>query len=852
MNFSMGKFRYILLLISCLLTAGLSLPAQSVSKTIFKGIVTDSKTKDPIPYVTIVVDGTTEGVSSDSQGKFLLLTNSPSPVLKVSHMGYKPEVLKITTGPSAYITIVLNPTSTSLSEIVIKAERIKYRNKGNPAVSIIDSIIKYKDKNRYEGFDFLQYEKYEKVQFAFSNISPKLKKSKILGKIRFIFENMDTTMKPGKEILPIYIKETISDYYYRREPRAINEVVKANKMVNIEEYLNNEGMAGYIDHLYEDIDIYDNSIMFLTNQFISPIAKTAPVFYRYFIIDTVNIESRKCIRLFFTPRNKTDMLFQGYLFVTMDGTYAVKKLDMAVNAKINLDWVQDTKIVQEFENYKKEGWVLTKDELAIDFGANKTGLGIYGQRSVSYKNYSINKEISDNDFRKKSPHIDSVPQTDMYWVQNRHQQLSKPEQGIYTTIDTLKRAPTFIRIMNFSRLVIASHHDLGPVVIGPVSTFYSFNAIEGSRVRLGGWTSPDFSKKIKMDGYVAYGFKDNKIKYNLGVAYSFSERSIPDFPVRSIKVNYQSDTKVPGQELHFVHEGSAFLSLKRGVDDKIFYHKTLKIDYLHEFLNHFSYNIGYSFSRLSPGGTLNFNKTNYLSAINNIPYINIAEAGLTLRYAPNEEFYPKKQFRSPIPNLYPIFQLKYFYGSKFLGNDYNYHNLRVNISKRFYPSVLGYTSVIFEAGKVFGKVPYPLLIIHNANQSYIYQATSYNLMNFLEFVSDQYVTLNMDHCFNGFLFNKIPLFNRLGLRENITFKILYGSLSKHNNPDLQPDLFKFPTDISGNPTTFSLGNAPYIEVSVGISNIFNVLRVDLVRRLSYMDNPNVSKYGIRMRFKFDL
>ena len=841
-----------LLLLFVFLSGSITIYAQQLGRTVLKGVVVDSKTGDPLPYSVIVIEGTPQGTSSDSEGWFSIYTNYSNITLRASCMGYKPEFLKISGKSTNHITIKLTPSSTSLNEVVIKAERIKYRNKDNPAVSLIDSVIAYKGKNRIENFDFLQYEKYDKVQFALSNISEKLKTSKILGKLRFVFDNIDTTRLPGREVLPMYIKETISDHYYRKSPKATNEIIKADKMVNFEGYLDKKGMTEYLKFLYQDIDIYNNNILFLTNQFLSPISNSAPTFYRYFIIDTLKVENTKCIKLFFAPRNKTDMLFQGYLYITLDGTYAVRKVDMAVNSKINLNWVKDAKIVQEFENENNEGWVITKDELSMDFGITQKGLGIFGQRSISFKKYIINKPLADKEFTTISPEIDSVQQPDVFWEQNRHQELSKSEKGVYTTIDSLKHIPSFMRTLNVLRILIASFHDFGPVEIGPMITFLSFNPTEGYKARLGGRTTPKFSKKIAVDGYVAYGFRDKKFKYNIGAEFSLSNRTVYEFPVRSIRINYQYDTKIPGQELYFVQDGNATLSIKRGVDDKLFYNKTFKVDYLHEFKSHFSYSLGYNFTRQFTGGTINFNKENYLSKVNSIPYLNISEAGLVLRYAPHEQFYRGKLYRASISNKYPILQLRYAVGSKMLGNDYNYHNIQFNIYKRFYPSVIGYTTVYLEASKIFGKVPFPLLEMHNANQSYIYQSTTYNLMNFLEFVSDKYVSLFVDHCFNGFLFNKIPLINRLGLREIVTFKVLYGGLSKTNNPDLQPDLFKFPTDIAGNPTTFAFDKTPYIEASIGISNIFKFVRVDLVRRFTYLNNPNITKMGIRIRFKFDL
>jgi len=190
-------------------------------------------------------------------------------------------------------------------------------------------------------------------------------------------------------------------------------------------------------------------------------------------------------------------------------------------------------------------------------------------------------------------------------------------------------------------------------------------------------------------------------------------------------------------------------------------------------------------------------------------------------------------------------------GSKMLANSYNYRKVDIGITKRFYLSIVGYTDVTAEAGKIFGNVQSPLLFIHNANQSYACQSNSFNMMNFMEFVSDKYVSLQIDHSFNGFFFNKIPLLKRMKLREVASLKAIYGEIGNNNNPDFHPDLFKFLVDNNGIPLTFSLDRKPYIEGSIVVSNLFRVLRVDLVKRFTYLQNPDVTSIGERALFKLD-
>jgi hypothetical protein len=199
-----------------------------------------------------------------------------------------------------------------------------------------------------------------------------------------------------------------------------------------------------------------------------------------------------------------------------------------------------------------------------------------------------------------------------------------------------------------------------------------------------------------------------------------------------------------------------------------------------------------------------------------------------------------------------VFELNFASGMKgAFGGQYEYQNLIGTIDKRFYLSQFGRSDMRLEGGYIFGKVPFPLLDIHHANQSYSYQVYAYNLMNFQEFVSDHYVSLNVDHNFNGFIFNRIPLLRKLKLREYATFKGLIGGIRDENDPNIHRNLLQFPKNEEGVARTNSLGKEPYIEGSIGIGNIFKVLRLDMVKRFNYLDNPGVSEYGLRAKVQFE-
>ncbi len=824
---------------------------MSAQTTTIRGLVTDAKTGDAIPFVNVFFEGTSIGKTTDFNGQYFIETNEPVSRLRFSLLGYKTDFINISYGISQIVSVKLSPEVKQLKELNVSGEKQRYRNKNNPAVELIRLVIDHKKENRKDNISAFQY---EKVQFALSNISLKFKNKKYLKQFQFIFENLDSNLMPGKVILPMYLKETLSDYYYRKNPKDYKEIIKGTKKVDFDDFLNNEGVETFISYLYQDVNIYENSVPILTNQFISPIADNGPLFYRYYIKDTVLVEGKKCYHMVFYPRNKSDFNFQGELYITYDSLYAITKSELTVSSEINLNFVKELKLTQNYIEVKPGEWLVNQDNISIDFGLGKNGLGVYGHRAVSYKNFILDQPKPDSFYRGENPERpDSlVIFSDNNWEESRHNKLTNSEKGIYSMVDSLQHIPAFKRAANIMVLIFAGYEDLGAVEIGPISTFYSYNPVEGSRIRFGGRTSMKFNPRMRYESYGVYGTGDKQWKYYFGVTKALGKKSVLDFPQRNIKISYQKETKIPGQELQFVQEDNALLSVKRGTNDKLLYNKIINIGYLCEFNNHFSYEVGLQYLKQNPAGSLKFNTIDYNDGKYDIPSITTTQVMLTLRYAPHEQFYQGKNYRIPMFNKYPIFEVRYSASQKdVLKSDYTVQHLAIRVFKQVNLAPLGYTLVTAEAGKVFGHVPYPLLQIHRANQTYSYQLYSYNLMNFLEFISDQYIAFDVQHYFNGFFFNKIPLFKRLKWREVATFKFLFGEITDNNNPDLHNDLFKLPLDLNGEPQSFSLKRSPYIEVSVGIANIFKIIRVDLIKRLSFLEHAHVDEFGVRARAKFD-
>ena len=819
-------------------------------QTSVSGTITDAATHQPLASVSIQFKGSRRGTISGTDGKFTLSADGNFTQIQFSYVGYKPLSKTVQAGKNQTINAELE-AGGEINNVTVKPHKVKYRNKDNPAVELIRQVIDHKDSNQVKAYNYSSYQEYEKLQLAISNIAEKLQKNKLLSRFSFMLNDKDTTMlEAGRSTIPIYLEETLSQNYRRKDPDKKKQIIEAEKRMDFGGYVDNAGIKTYLNYLYQDVNVYDNSILLLNSQFLSPIASGAPTFYMYTIMDTVRTSSDTLIKLNFEPRNTSDLLFRGTMFITLDGKYAIKKINLSISKYANLNWVREMHIAQQFQQDSLTNhYYLSKSEVNADFGIskNKRAGGIYGQRSISFKNFETGKPLADSLFDGEA--VVTLPQsaaTENFLVNNRHDSLSASEARVYKNIDSLVHMKSFKLIAGLIEFVSSGYLHVGPVDFGPAATFYGYNPVEGLRIRFGGRTriAPYFSDKVQLEGYGAYGFKDQRFKYYGGITYSLTNKNIFQFPVKYVKFSYLNDTRVPGQELQLVNEDNAFLSFTRGINDRFLYNKTYRVEWQNEMKSHFTYTLIYKNWEQEAGGGLNYSRLE--NGIKQpVSSITASEIAAEFRWAPGEQFYQGKIYRVPIVNKYPIFHWRVAAGiSGLLGGEYNYKNLGMSIEKRFFLSQLGFLDVVAETGTTLGKVPYPLLTIHRANQTYAYFIRSYNLMNFLEFVSDHYASLNLDYKLNGFILNKLPLIKKLKWREAVSFKLLAGGLRRENNPNLTPGLVEFSTT-NGVSNTYALNGKPYMEGSVGLLNIFKVVRLDLVRRFSYLNNPNVDKWGIR-------
>ena len=814
--------------------------------TRIKGVVIDKETKEPLPFVNLAFVGTSVGTTTDFDGKYEIETQWGSDTLEVSYLGYISAKAAVISETRQVIDFELESESLNLEEVVIKAKKKRYRKKNNPAVDLMRKVIANKKQNSLESNEFYELDKYEKIELDINNITDKFRNRKAFNKFQFIFDNVDTSSVNGKPYLPIFLQEVVAKVYYSKEQNKIREYREGVKLTELEGFLDAQTMTTVTDYLYDEVNIYENKILLLGNEFTSPLSNIAVDFYRFYIADTIEFKGKKAIDMAFIPKIKGNFGFTGNLLIALDDSYQILKVNMNIVDDINLNFVQDLVVDQEFEDKGDGQFFITKEEIIIDYNLTKKGIGFFGKKTAHYNNHVFNQPIATSLFAGTEEVLETREArklNDTQWATIRPEALSQQEAGTYQMMDTLQTVPAFRRALHIVSFLATGYTPVGKVDIGPVNSFYSVNPVEGFKLRFGGRTNLKFHPKIWIDAYAAYGFKDKRWKGAVAALYSFRE-NFERNPKHYFRIGYNKETRFPGLFVEFVDTDNIFLSIRRGAATRMLFNESYRAQYYIENQQNLTTTAYVERLAQEPLGSLTFNYTGDNGEPTSLNEIVTSKVGLSFRYAPNADYFQGKVNRYPIYNQYPIFTFSYQGAFKGVaGSTHGYQSLKVGVFKKFRLSFLGFTNFDVEAGKYFGKnIPYLLLHIPKANQSLTMQRNAFNMMNFLEFANDRYFKLNIRHYFNGFFFNRIPLLKKLKLREALIFKMIWGGLSPENNPNLTPSLIQFTQADDGTPETYTLNGKPYMEASVGVLNIFKFVRVDLIKRLNYLDNPNISSF----------
>lgn len=811
------QIKYILLVV---LSIFLSNTGFLQAQTKVRGIVQNKIDKEFIPFAAVSFKNTSIGTVTDYKGVFFIESKTNQDSLIISSLGYKTDTIVLKKGSFQEIMIFMEPESYGIDEVVVLPGE-------NPAHRILNKIIKNKSLNNPEKFDSYSFEQYTKLQADLNNFDPRIKNEKFMKDFAIVFDGIDTSSVTGKIYVPLVLFETLSDFYYQKFPRNKKEIIKAMKTSGVQ----NTSASQFSGQMYVELNFYDNYMNIFEKQFVSPISFNALMVYKYYLIDSTFIDNNWCYHITYKPKRKNEYTFSGDFWVA-DTSFALKSINANMSETANIEFISSMYIKHEFDDIADSVWFPISETLFVDFNVTQKTAGFFGRKFVSRKNIQTNVNFPNKFFspvktREIIVNDDIFKYDSAFWDQNRHARLNPKESAIYKMVDSVKSTPKFKTIEKFVYLLSTGYFKKGKIEIGPYYNMYSKNVIEGPRFRIGGRTSNKFSEKLEISGHVAFGLLDQKLKYGSQLMYKIDKK-----PWTMLKVFYQNDMVQLAQSAGAFGTDNIFSSaLSTTPNDKLLPVTTYEIGVERDIFPGLITNLFFA--------KRDFFSTDSVIFIDNEGFLrdklSVSELNFNIHFGYNQEIVSANFNRLIMGSLYPIFEIGFTHGFDNLwGGEYKYNKITAAVKHYAIFGPLGKFKYYIEAGKIFGKVPFPLLKLHEGNQTYLLDNYAFNMMKYYEFASDEYLSVFVEHHFQGLVLNKIPLLRKLHFREVIFAKGVIGSLSEQNKTE-----FAFPGALSG-------VQKPYIEGGVGIENILKFLRVDAVWRFTHLENPNTARLGIRV------
>ena len=808
-----------------------------------------------VPYASVQYRGHRIAVSSDGEGRFSIEKHEGW-MLTVSALSYKTQTVKVDANTN-FLEIKLKDDSRRLSEVVVKSKRGKYKRKDNPAVELMRRVIAAKKKTDLANHSYYQYDKYQKITLALNDLSKEQLEGKFFSKRQYLLDQVEKSPYNGKLTLPVSVDETVSQHIYRKDPKSEKDIIKGQQTNGIGQVIQTgEILSTTMKDVFTDVDIYDDYVRLLQYPFPSPIGRTAISFYHYYIEDTVYVERDLCYHLQFIPANSQDFGFRGELYVTADSTLHVKKCNLYMPHNSDVNWVKDMKIEQEFTRLDNGEWVLSKDDMVAEMHASKVLQDLLVVRNTRLTDYSFD-ELPKVLFKGKAKvrhDIDAMNRDEAYWNKYRQVDLTKSESSMDSFIHRMENSKGFKWIILGVKALMENYVEIGSgpggkkskFDLGPVNTYLSKNYVDGIRLRLAGRTMAALNPHFFWNGYAAYGTKSNDWYTGHVFTYSLNKKknSPFEFPMRNITFEVSRDIMSPSDDNLEHNKDNIFMTFRAATQDEMFLYHRQRLAFTYETDWGLRFNTGIRWQSNRTAGNLHY----FTLDGNEVKKIRMTDINVGINYNPGVTYVNTKQQRLPINLDSPEIGISHTMGFKgFMGGQYHSNITKVSIYKRQWLGSFGYLDFHAVGQAQWNKVPFPMLILPPVNLSYFESEASVSLMRDWEFLNDRQVFASLSWDMNGKLLNRIPLIKKLKWREYFAVKGVWGNLTDKNNPYLEKnqgdtELFKFPSK------SHVMNNTPYWECVAGVHNIFKFFAVEYVRRLTYLNNENISKWGIRFGF----
>lgn len=798
----------------------------SAQRAAFRGRVINDFTKEPIPFASVYWKKAGFGVTSDSSGHFVIkASHNPLDTLVAAYVGFA-DVFK---------ALRNNVKDTAEIELVMRDLKlggtVEVKSKFSKGLRWWKNVVTHKKTNNPYKYHNYAYELYNKMELDMSNVSRRyFTDKKLLKPFAFLLDNIDST-SDHKPFLPVYMTEALSDYYYSVDPHRVREEIKAAKT----DGMKNESMLQFIGGINQKVNVYENFTNAMGKEFISPLSDVGDKYYNYKGADTQYIAGQRYLHLLFTPKRDGENTFSGDCWIH-GGNWGIYSINLNISSTADINYVNRLSIVQEFRMGADSAWMFSKDKTVIDFAPfGKEKLSFIARRTSTYKNVRVNdtsitRKLAQNSQKEEVIVADNARDKDkQFWEKERHEDLTSNEKKVYKMMDTIRTIPAFIRYTKILTFVFDGHKKLGKVEIGPWYKWISGNQLERMRMRFDLGTTEEFSKNLRLHGYLAYGVKDGRFKGRADVTYK-----LPGDLGVTLFASYTHDldngrTRYNDEDITTDNMFSQLIR-RKGVPQKFLGVDEVKLAVTKEWKSKlsvqpfFTRTVYETFSPLPTARSL-FSRSSQDQITN-------SELGVKFRYAPGERTFARHRKEIKLKSNLPVFEARAAVGIQNLFNsDYQYTRLGANITQTTRIPRWGKVNYMIYGGGIIAQEPLPfmLLEIHPGNEVYYYNKQSFNLMNRFEYISDHYAGINFEHNLEKKLLNLLPFMRKSNMRQFWNVKAVWGDLSETNRKlNIQDYYYEY--------RQRSLRGGVYTEIGTGFENIFKLLRIDLVWRNAPLRN----------------
>ena len=748
------------------------------------GIVKDSDTKKGLPFATITTENNISAIS-DVDGKFQLSVLSQPETLTISYVGYSKKTISLYETKS-YFLVFLSPQSDEIKEVLVSSE--------NPANAIIKKVIQYQDANDpQKKLNSFQFKTYNKLLVSANpdSINGRIDSIFVNSRSGRKFQKIDSSDYKFKKIIDrqhLFLTEKVSQFQFSKP--ILKETVLGTRM------------AGFKEPIYEllgfnlqSFSIYDDKYELFETKYNSPIATNALDDYRYKLLDTTTIDNRKVLVIYFKNKKKQKKSgLEGLLYVDEEN-FAIAKAIMRIRGVLDISGTHEFEYIDE-----EKIWFPIHKNFKIIKGKSKEATSILGGR-IQFKaesdEVSTDKKKTASDYtylisemysydmkyniplkiKKTAVIIDikdnAITRNNSFWSSNRLEALDARSQQTYSVLDSIVSKENIENKIRFGRKIVNGYLQFGPADLD-LRYLLSYNNFEGFRLGIGGVTNQKFSRKYRLEGYSAYGLKDETAKYNFG----FASR-IGKFSNSWIGGSYTDDVREIASTNFAIDKRVFKLYDPRPINISTFYNYKTWRAYLETKIIPKTESIWQiTHNEITP-------LFNYAFNYNGELYTNftMTTAMVSLQWNPLSDFMQTPNGKVEFEKRFPKFTFQLTKSlSNFLGNDFDFGKIdfRAEYEKKYLNGQK--TALMAQFGYAFGDIPITHLYNtspNNLTKDNILQRitiagkNSFETMYFNEFFSSEFLFFQLKHGFK-----RIKLFPKVKPSLVLVTRMAWGNLEK--------------------------------------------------------------------------